>query len=290
MALVCVIIWGTTFVSTKILINNGLTPSEIFFMRFVLAYIGLLFMAPPKLSSKVNWKDEGLFLIIGLTGGSLYFLAENTALQLSQTSNVSLLVATTPILTALVMRVADKTAKIRKNLIIGASIALTGVALVVFNGQTVLKISPLGDFLAIFASFLWAIYGLVIKKLDDKYSTFIITRKVFFYGILTILPVFLWELGRSQGSPLHNPQTAIFNAEVLFNLLYLGIAASLICYLIWNKVVEKLGAVKSSNFIYIVPLTSLITAAIVLHETLTPIALLGAAFILVGVYLSEKNW
>ncbi|MDR0834943.1 MAG: DMT family transporter [Candidatus Symbiothrix sp.] len=285
-ALFCVIIWGTTFVSTKVLINNGLTPSEIFFVRFALGYTGLLCIAPPKFSKKVNWKDEFLFFITGLTGGSLYFLAENTALELTQTSNVSVLVATTPIWTALVMRLTDKV-KIKKNLIIGSCLGLAGVALVAFNGNAVLKISPVGDCLSLLAAFLWALYGIVLKKLDNRYSTFIITRKVFFYGLLTILPVFLLELGRPQGSPI---QMLSFNFEVIFNLLFLGIAASLLCYLLWNKVIEKLGAQKSTSFIYIVTLTSLVTAAIVLHETITPIAMLGALFILLGVYLSEKNW
>ncbi len=299
MALLCVIIWGTTFVSTKVLINNGLTPSEIFFLRFIMAYIGMLFIAPPKFSKHINWRDEGLFVIGGLTGGSLYFLAENTALQLTQTSNVSLLVATTPILTALVMRIADKNAKIKRNLIIGSCIALVGVAFVVFNGQAVLHVSPMGDFLAIAASLLWAFYGLAIKQLGNRYSTFIITRKVFFYGLLTILPMFLRGLGgenglgQSQESPLCHCgldlQSPAINAEVLFNLLYLGIAASLICYLLWNKVVEQLGALRASNFIYIVPLTSLITASIVLSETITPVAMIGAAFILLGVYWAERG-
>ncbi|GHT21102.1 membrane protein [Bacteroidia bacterium] len=280
MTLFCVIIWGTTFVSTKVLINNGLSPAEIFFMRFFMAYIGMLFIAPPRRAAKIPVRDELLFFVAGLTGGSLYFLAENTALQLTQTSNVALLVSTTPVLTALVIRLADKKAKISRNLIVGSCIALVGVAFVVFNGQAVLKLSPMGDFLAISASLLWAFYGLTIKKLNNRYSTFIITRKVFFYGLLTILPVFLIE---------RRPQPPVINAEVVFNLLYLGIAASLICYLLWNKTVEQLGALRASNFIYLVPLTSLITASIVLHETITPVALLGAAFILLGVYLSERK-
>jgi drug/metabolite transporter (DMT)-like permease len=281
MALLCVIIWGTTFVSTKVLINNGLSPSEIFFLRFSMAYIGMLFIAPPKLSAKIPAKDEMLFCAAGLTGGSLYFLAENTALQLTQTSNVALLVSTTPILTALVLRIADKKARISRNLIFGSCIALVGVALVVFNKQTVLTIAPLGDFLCLVASLLWAFYGLAIKKLDNRYSILIITRKVFFYGLISILPVLFFTQTSFSSIAI--------NTEVVFNLLYLGIAASLLCFLLWNKVVEQLGALRSSNFLYIVPLTSLVTASIVLQETITPVAMLGAVFILLGVYLSERK-
>lgn len=99
LALITVIIWGTTFISSKILLNT-LTPLEVMFYRFVIAYV-LLLLLHPKFHKVKSLKEEVLFLISGITGGSLYFLTENTAVKISQVSNVGLIVATAPIITAL---------------------------------------------------------------------------------------------------------------------------------------------------------------------------------------------
>ena len=73
----------------------------------------------------------------------------------------------------------------------GSLLALVGVALVVYNGHFILKISPLGDFLTLLAAFSWAFYSLIMKKMSGRYRTTFITRKISFYGILTILPAFI---------------------------------------------------------------------------------------------------
>ena len=76
-----------------------------------------------------------------------------------------------------------------------------GVGLIVFNGSFVLKISPIGDLLTLLAALSWAFYSLIIKKMAGRYPTVFITRKIFFYGVLTILPAFLLH-------PLQ-PETAV---------------------------------------------------------------------------------
>ena len=87
-AIVVVGIWGLTFISTRVLIENGLTPQEIFLLRFLMAYVGIWFISPRKLFCH-NWRDEGWMLLGGITGGSLYFLTENTALEVTLTTNVA---------------------------------------------------------------------------------------------------------------------------------------------------------------------------------------------------------
>lgn len=103
LALTAVAIWGTTFVSTKLLLAEGMTPAEIMFYRFLIAYLALK-LYKPTLRLPESWRDEALFAAAGLTGGSLYFLTENMALQITLASNVALLLATAPILTVLLSR------------------------------------------------------------------------------------------------------------------------------------------------------------------------------------------
>lgn len=280
-ALFTVLIWGITFISTKVLLFNGLTPSEIFLCRFLLAYIAIWFFSWRKVLAN-NLHDELLFLAIGMTGGSLYFMFENTALSYTLASNVSLIICTAPILTALVNYLVHRNEKIRSNLIYGSILAFAGVALVVYNGGVILKLNPLGDLLTILAALMWAFYSLIIKNLSGKYSTFFITRKVFFYGLLTILPVFFFKPFSTDFQTLTKP-------IVLFNLLFLGLVASMLCYIMWNLAAKKLGVMRITNYIYFTPIVTLIASAILIDETITIIALIGSGFILSGVWLAEKG-
>ena len=75
-AFLTVCVWGTTFVSTKVLMINGLSPAQIFTLRFAVAYILMLAFSHKRLFAN-SWRDEGLMALLGITGGSLYFLSEN---------------------------------------------------------------------------------------------------------------------------------------------------------------------------------------------------------------------
>lgn len=280
-AILVVGIWGLTFISTKVLIGHGLSPQEIFLLRFLIAYLGIWFISPRKLFAD-NWKDEGWLLLGGITGGSLYFFTENTALEITLATNVAFIVCTAPLLTTILSLVIYKKEKATRSLIGGSLLALVGVALVVYNGRFVLKISPLGDFLTLLAALSWAFYSLIMKKMANRYRTIFITRKIFFYGVLTILPAFLLHPWQFSLSGLLQP-------SVLFNLLFLGVLASLICFAVWNVVLKQLGTVRASNYIYLNPLFTLVGSAFLLGERLTVVALVGAILILGGVYLAGRK-
>lgn len=275
-----VIIWGTTFVSTKVLIQYGLGPIEIMFYRFVLAYFCLLMVSHKRLWAD-NWKDEFMLMLSGLTGGTFYFIAENTALGITQASNVALLVCTTPIFTALLVHWIFKE-PLRKNMIIGSFIALIGVGLVVFSGSVLLQINPLGDFLSIMAALMWAVYCLILKPLGKRYSTAFITRKVFLYSVLSLLIYFLFD-------PLQVKTEVLFHPVVTLNLLFLGIVASMLCFIAWNAAVKVLGPSRTANYIYVQPFSTLVLSSIILSEVITLASMVGALCIIGGVYLAEKE-
>lgn len=280
LALLTVIIWGTTFVATKVLLQHGLGPIDIMFYRFLLAYFCLLVISHKRLWAD-NWKDEGMLMLAGLTGGTLYFIAENTAIGISQASNVALLVCTTPIFTALLTHFIYKE-PLRKNMMIGSFIALIGVGLVVFSGSVILKINPLGDFLSIMASLMWAVYCLILKPLGNRYPTVFITRKVFLYSILSLLVYFLFD-------PLCMQADVLLQPVVMYNLLFLGIIASMLCFIAWNTAVKALGPSHTANYIYIQPMSTLVLSSIILSEIITLTSLIGAVCIIGGIYLAEKS-
>ncbi len=275
-------IWGTTFVSTKVLIQNGLSPAEIFTYRFLLAYVVIWFFAPRKLFAD-SVKDELLMAAVGFTGGSLYFITENTALETTLASNVSLLVCTAPIWTALLSRIfVPHEERLGSRLWFGTLAALAGCALVVFNGSFVLQLNPLGDALSIAAALSWAVYSVLMRGLGRRYGVMFITRKVFFWGLATLLP-FLLLPGTD-----YNP-AALVRPEVWSNLLFLGFVASFVCFAVWNRVMKEIGVVASSNYIYLNPVFTMAAAALVLDERITWIAVCGLLLIAAGLWLAEKR-
>ena len=280
-ALFAVTVWGATFVSTKVLIGFGLSPAEIFVIRFLMAYICLLPFAKGKLWAD-SWQDELRFAGVGITGGSLYFLAENMALEYAPASNVSLIVCSAPVWTALLLALLYRNERMNGRQIWGSMVAFLGMVLVVLNGRFVLQIAPKGDLLAFAAAWLWVLYSLIIKQIGHRYKALFITRKTFFYGLLTILPWFLYE-------PFEVDWATLLQPLVAGNLLFLGVVASMLCYLVWAVAMRELGAVRATNYIYLNPLITILTAAICIAERITPIALLGAGLILYGMWRAERN-
>ena len=285
-AFIVVAIWGSTFVFTKMLLQSGLSPAQIFTLRFIIAYTLLLGyeLCTHRFSLfSSSWRDELLMVGLGLTGGSLYFLTENAAMLFTTATNTSLIVCSCPLfamfLFALFYRHSEPISRMQAA---GSLIACLGMAVVVLNGHFVLHLSPVGDLLAFAACLCWAVYSLLMKSALERYSTLFITRRVFFYGLVTIIPYYLVV----PGFP---PPEVILCPDVIWSLLFLGVVASMLCFLLWNWVIGKLGAVVATNWVYFNPITTILFAWWLLNEQITVWFLLGSALILLGMYLADRK-
>lgn len=274
-ALFVVIVWAETFISTKMLIGAGLMPLDIFFYRFALAYICIWFIAPKRLWTD-SVRDEITLALLGITGGSLYFLAENNALRFSTASNVSILVGSAPVITALIVSAFYKEERLSGRQIAGSLIAFVGMSLVILNGQIVLHLNPVGDMLAVGAATAWAVYSLLMKRISLRYDARFITRKVFAYGLITIVPYFIFV------KPLDVSPAVLGQPVVWGNLVYLGLVASLLCFILWNWCIAKLGPVTPTNLIYCQPFFTMLIAAVWLGERISWMAVLGTAILIAG--------
>ena len=285
-AFVVVVVWGSTFVFTKLLLLDGLSAAQVFTLRFIIAYVLLTAFSLCK-SGRMkwlahSWKDELLLAALGVTGGSLYFLTENEALNYTTTTNVSLIVCCCPLVAALLIGLFYKTQRMNVLQSIGTLLAAIGVAVVVLNGHFVLHLSPVGDLLALTANVCWALYSLFMVGAMKRYDSLFITRKVFFYGLLTILPYFAANPSWPSLQQLSQPRT-------LGCLLYLGVVASMVCFLVWTWVMKQIGAVVATNYVYINPLATIIFARIILGEQITLFFVLGTFLILTGMYLAAAK-
>lgn len=280
-AILTIFIWGTTFISTKILLHD-FTPIEILFFRFTMGLIALMVVYPHRMKVK-DKKHELLFIGAGLCGITLYYLLENIALTYTMASNVGVICSLAPFFTAILIYLFLKDEPLRANFFIGFVIAMVGIALISFSGASNFQLNPLGDLLAVGATIVWALYSMLTKKIFSYgYNTIQITRRFFFYGILLMLPalfLFDFNLGLERFADPVN----------LFNIVFLGLGASALCFVTWNFAVKVLGAIKTSIYIYMIPVITVVTSIIVLHEEITGLAALGTILTLAGLFVSESK-
>ena len=286
-AILAVIPWGTSFLSTKILMEDGgFSPVEMFAYRFTVAYLLLLLVTFKKIFSD-SWKDELQLAVCGICAGSLYFITENYALQNTTTGNVSLLASISPIFTTLLMALFYRL-RISSGVAIGSIIAFIGVACIIFSHGEGFVIKPLGDILAICASLSWAVYSIVAKNLIPRYSSLFITRKLFFYGVLSALPILFTQIPVNDMG-LHIAELCDFsNPKYILNFSFLVVMCSVVAYLLWNECMKIIGPVMTNNYMYMQPLVTMIAGYFILNETITVLGYLGCILIIGGLVISDK--
>ena len=285
-AIFTVIVWGSCFVLTKNLLAIGLTPLQITPLRMILAYVSLLVMRPKFL--RLPWKDELMFILIGITGGSLYFYLQNASLAYTYSANASIIVlGLSPIITVILAQLFTRNnEKLGKWVYIGAVIAIAGVVLVVLNGTLAFHLSPKGDLLALGAAAMWAIYSVLIKKYTEQYDNFIVTRRVFFWAFITAVPLMLL----TDGVPSMAVLSDLFTTpSVLISWLFLGMFGNAICFAIWNIAFKSLGTVITNNYLYASPFVTVIVGWLLLDEPISVMSVIGAVLITIGVIFAYKE-
>ena len=247
-ALITIFIWGTTFISTKLLLVD-FKPIEILFFRFLLGLLLLIIIYPKKISGTTK-KQE---------------------------------ITIAPFFTAVLSYLVLKEERLKRNFFIGFVLAMIGISLISFNTSSNFKLNPLGDLLALLAALIWAVYSILTKKISEYgFNTIQVTRRMFMYGIIfmlfTLIPLdFKLNLKRFA------------NPVYLGNIVFLGVGASAGCFVTWNFAIKILGTIKTSIYIYIVPVVTVITSFLVLNERITILSLVGTLLTLMGLFLSQGS-
>ncbi len=271
--------WGSSFIASKILLESY-SPTQLMLMRFALAYLALWLCRPKAL--KLPFREELKFIALAVSGCSLYFLCENSALTYTYASNVSIIVAAAPILTAIAAHLFTSDEKLTGASFAGFAVAIIGVALVVFNGTVILKLSPTGDLLSFGAAVCWAIYSILLKKIVDNYDNLLLTRRLMLWGFISGLPIALFEDHSFSLAPM-------MNGEYIFCLLFLSFVCSALGYIFWNTATKRLGTVVVCNYVYIIPFFTMLTGVLVLDEPLTAMGVIGAVLIMLGMFIADRK-
>ena len=267
--------------ATKVLLAHFL-PVQVLFTRVVIAFLMLWILFPHTLKI-VDKKRELAFAGAGLFGIVLYFMLENTALTMTYASNVGIIVACAPFFVAVIVGIFFKNEKPGVNFFVGFVIAIVGIAMISMNGAKSLHLNPKGDMLAFTAMISWGFYSAIIKKIGEwDYPTAAVTRRIYFYGILFLVPVLMWQ-GVSWDV------TVFKKPEIILNFLFLGVGASALGFFLWNLSTKWIGAIKTSVYIYVSPVVTVVLSVMILHEKITFISVAGALLILLGLIVSQKK-
>lgn len=279
LAIFTVFVWSITYISTKCLLED-FTPVEILIMRFIIGFITLKLIYPKEV--KFNPKEEPFYVLAGLTGMCMYFLTENIALTFTTACNVGIILAITPIFTAITTKIFyPKEEKLSVWFFLGFIAALSGIIILSTKGNP-LSFNPLGDSLAVLAGVIWSFYSVITKKINSfGYNAIQVTRRSFMYAIIFMIPIgYFLDF---------NPEyTKIIKPNNLLNLAFLGVGASALCFTSWNAAVKILGTVTTIIYLYATPAFTVIFADIILNEKLTWLGWLGSGIIMVGLVISQK--
>lgn len=293
LAAFCILVWGVSFICTKYLLRT-FSSLEILILRFVTGYIAFCIISPKPLKTS-GIKEELLFMGAGLCGITIYQFVENIAIYFTAANNVSIIVSTCPMFTAIIAAIFLHEKTITKNFVLGFVIAMTGIVLVTLNGSSEFSLSPKGDLLALGSAICWGFYSLFVSKINSLgHGNFASTRRIFFWALIFMIPLAVYGLvfgGKSTSinfCPAEN--TARWSDwKNILNLVILGVFASSLAFVAWNKTCKALGTVKTTAAIYMVCVVTIIFSFIFLGEKISLPGLFGTFLTILGLFISEKN-
>ncbi len=279
LAIFTMLVWGTTFISTKVLLSD-FNAYEIIVFRLILAYI-IFMMISRKILPFTSWKNEVVYAIAALTGVVLYQIFENLALTYTYASTTGVVITTAPMFTAIFTWIILKEENPDWKFFLGFIISMLGIYIVSVKGNKI-GFSVKGTFLALAAAALWGVYSILGKKINKSGNILLVTRRVFFYAVVYMIPIwFIFDC--------HILPDRFMQPINILNILYLGVIASAICFFIWNITVQKIGVISTGLYLYSLPVIAVIASAIILHEKMNGMTAFGTGLTLMGLVLSANR-
>ncbi|WP_425057699.1 putative amino-acid metabolite efflux pump [Sporomusa carbonis] len=282
------LLWGTSFAAAKIGMYE-LSPINLVIFRFIIAslvFAGIL--TTMDRNNTIERKDIPKFIILGFLAITSYFCIQYTGLTYTTTINAALIIATSPISTAL-MGAAFGWEKISASSYTGILLAFAGVSLIITNGQLtgLFQLTTLrGDFMLMVNALVWAGFTLYGKNILQKYRPFTAMAYIHILGTIMLLPLAFIP---TELTPLpFIQQVMTISWSTAGTALYLAILCSVYGYYMWYTGVGHIGPVRTAVFSYLNPLFAIITGIWLLGERLTPYTIGGGIMVIAGVYLTNK--
>jgi drug/metabolite transporter (DMT)-like permease len=283
-ALFAVIVWGGSFIATKIAVGQ-ISPTTVVWLRFTIGIpLILLAVIIRKQLAFPKGNEWWYFALLGFLGISFHQWLQSNGLRTAQATTTAWIISTSPAFIAVLGWMVLKE-KLTLHQSLGIALAMVGVLAVVTKGDlaalTVGKFSTTGDFLILISSVNWAVFSILSRHgLKSHPSTrmtlWIMTLGWFFTSVTFIVGKYYTEILQ-------------LDSRSWLAVIYLGILTTGLAYIAWFDALSQLPAAQTGAFLFIEPLTSMVVAAIILNEQITPISVLGGVVILFGIWMVNKQ-
>lgn len=280
-------LWAGSFVAVKTLINSGVPPVHLAFLRFLIATpVMFLILILCKERNKITLRKEyPVLMVLGLTGATLIYIFQYIGVELTNASTSGVLINTNVIFIVILSFFFLKE-NISFLKILGISCSFLGVFLVVFfqsNNQAVdfSGVFLLGCILVILSAFSWAVYTVIGKKVLKKYGEISVTFYAFLFGTLFFVPLVFYNIGDT---------VVMISFKGWLSVLYLSVLCAVFGYIAWYYALKKFDASSAAVFLNFIPLFSIVLSFVLLDEQPTVVFILGTILIISGVYLTQKKY
>ena len=285
MLILATLFWAGNFTIGKFAYTENVPPYSLAFFRWILVWIILLpftFKEIPKIKTEVK-NNLPLFFILGFTSVGIFSAFTYNALNYTQVINASLFNTAIPVSIILVCFLL-KIEKTNIFQISGLIVSVLGILAIITRLDLKILLTlnfNKGDIYMIIAIISWGIYSAFLKKKTLDISLLSLVHVVCTFGLIILLPAFLFELAQGKTTEL--------NSNLIFILLYIAIFPSIGSYYCWAGAVSIIGANRAGIFLSLIPLFSTIFAMIFFNEKFLFFHFIGSVLIILGLFLSNKK-
>jgi len=280
--IIATMIWGGNFVIGRA-ISDQVPPLTLAFLRWVVAVAIFLPLAWKEISAnkqkiKEHWK--ALFLM-SITGIAAFNTLVYIGLHHTTSINASLVNTVTPLIIIVLSYFFLKESLVY-NQLIGLILSISGVFLILSQGSLNILLTlsfNIGDLIVFVAVILWGVYSIVVKYNSGQIPLYTSLAIPMVIGMFILLPFSLWELFIAD-------QKLVWSVSSVAAIIYVGVFASIVAFLSWNKAVSLIGPGKAGIFLSLIPVFTTIFAIAFIGETLTWYQILGGILAVTGIYLS----
>ena len=280
----CTLFWAGNFIVGKVAVIFEIPPFSLNFYRWLIAFLILLPFTYKKIFESFKEIQNKIvpLSIMGFTSITIFNSIVYYSLNFTQVLNGVLMISTIPVL-IIFFSSCFTSERIKFAQIIGVFTSLFGVLIIItkleFNKLLNLDLNK-GDLWILVAMISWATYSIMVKEKKINLPPFALLETLIFIGLIFLIPFYLLELS--------NAQYLNINIPVILTIGYVVFFAGIGAYIFWIGAIKLIGPSRSGVFLHLMPIFSSLMAIFLLDEILAIFHILGASFIIFGIFLSTK--
>jgi drug/metabolite transporter (DMT)-like permease len=283
--LLTVFIWGNTFPVAKYILGF-LPPMAYATTRYLLAALVLLgLMAMRGGLQPPRRRDIPALALLGFIGVTMMQLLWTNALTFTAASKGAILVAVSPIFAMLMTTVRNLVKRESTPGALawsGVLLSFAGVFLVINNSLTGITLDGgdlVGDLMFLGVAFCWATYSVMGPRYIASLGALRVTAWSMLFGSLLLIPLSIVDIARADWGAT--------TLTIWAGFLFTSVGAGALGYLWWYEGVAKLGVARAATYSYLIPVFAMISAALVLGESISLAQTIGAAVVLAGLMMTR---